>query len=58
MSLNIDMKIILPVKFSGSHCNSPNICWNSLGIAIAVNAVKIFHTNSIGFAPIRFNSQK
>ena len=25
MSLNIDMKMILPVKFSGSHCNSP-IC--------------------------------
>ena len=25
MSFNIDMKIILSVKFSGSHCNSPII---------------------------------
>ena len=27
MSLNIDMKVILPVKFSASHCSSPIIRW-------------------------------
>ena len=28
MSLNIDMKMILPVKFAGSHCNSPIVFLN------------------------------
>ena len=58
ISLNIDMKMILPVKFSGSHCNSPIICWIWLRIPTVVNSGKIFHSNSIGCPSIRLNSLK
>ena len=40
MSLNIDMKMILPVKFSGSHCNSHIICWIWSRIPTVVNPGK------------------
>ena len=55
-SLNIDMNMILPVKFSGSHCNSHIICWIWLRIPIVVSPGKIFHSNSTGCPSIRFKS--
>ena len=58
MSLNIDMKMILPMKFSDSHCNSLIICWILLRIATVVNFGKIFHSNSTSCPSIRFNSLK
>ena len=48
MSLNIDIKIILPVKVSGisSNFNSKSVTsWQSCNV---VNPGKIFHSNSIG----------
>ena len=55
-SFNINLKMILPVKFSGSHCNFHIICWISLRIASVVNPWKIVHPNSKGCPSIRFNS--
>ena len=46
--------MILPVKFSASHCNFPIICWISLSIATEVNPLE-FHKlfiNSIQFFEI------
>ena len=57
MSLNIDMKMILPVKFSGSHCNSRSI-WSYWGFPlyrILENLPLEFHKlsiNSIQFAEV------
>ena len=48
MSLNIDMKIILPVKFSGVSFNLNSNSWTSWLSCNVVNPVKIFHSNSIG----------
>ena len=44
-SLNIDMKIIRPVKFSGSTLNLDSTSRTSCNV---VNPGKIFHSNAIG----------
>ena len=51
-------EMILLVKFSGSHCNSPIICWIWLRIPTAVNFAKIFHSNSTSCPSIRIDSPK
>ena len=58
MSLNIDMKMTLPAKFCGSHCNYPISCWIWFRIPTVVNPVKIVHSNSISCPSFRFNSLK
>ena len=57
MSLYIDMKIILPVNCSGSHCITVIIFWISARICNAVNPGKFFHSNSLGSPSIRSNFQ-
>ena len=47
MSLNIDMKIIRPVNFSGVTLNLHNNSWTSVQTSNVVNPGKIFHSNSI-----------
>ena len=48
MSLNIDMKIILPVKFSGVSFHLNNKSLTSRLSCNVLNPGKIFHSNSIG----------
>ena len=48
MSLNIDMKIIRPVNFSGVKLNLDMNSWTLLQSSNVVNRGKIFHSNSIG----------
>ena len=48
MSLNIDMKIIRPVKFSCCTLNLDSNSWTSRTSCNVVNPGKIFHSNSIG----------
>ena len=48
MSLNIDMKIIRPVKFSGCTLNLDSNSWTLVQRCNVVNPGKIFHSNSIG----------
>ena len=48
MFLYIDMKILLPVNCSSSHCVSAIIFWISARICNAVNPWKFFHSSSIG----------
>ena len=48
MSLNIDMKMIRPVKSSGSTLNLDSNSWTLLQSCNVVNPGKIFHSNSIG----------
>ena len=48
MSLNIERKIIRPVKFSGCTLNLDNNSWNLLQIFNVLHPRKIFHSNSIG----------
>ena len=48
MSLNIDMKIIRPVKFSGVSLNLNSKSWTLWLSCNVVNPGKIFHSNSIG----------
>ena len=48
MSLNIDMKIILPVKFSGVSPNFNNKLLTSSLSCNVLNPGKIFHSKSIG----------
>ena len=48
MSLNINMKIIRAVHFSGSTLNLNNNSWTFLQSCNVVNPGKIFHSNSIG----------
>ena len=48
MSLNIDMKMILPLKFSGVSFDLNNNSWNSWLSCNVLNPGKIFHSNSIG----------
>ena len=48
MSLNIDMKIIRPVKVSGVTLNLDSISWTLWQSCNVVNLGKIFHSNSIG----------
>ena len=52
MSLNIDMKIILPVKFSGVSSNLNSNSWTSWLSCNVLNPGKIFHSNSIGWPSI------
>ena len=47
MSLNIDMKTIRPVNFSGSTLNFDSNSWTFLQSCNVVNPGKIFHSNSI-----------
>ena len=47
MSLNIDMKIIRPVKFSGCTLNLDRNSWILLQSCNVVNPWKILHSNSI-----------
>ena len=58
MSLYIDMKIILTVNCSGSHCISVIIFWISARICNVVNRGNIVHSNSIGSPSIRSNSRR
>ena len=51
MSLNIDMKMILPVNFTGSHCNSP-ISWWILGKS-STRVLEVVHQ----FDSIRWSNQ-
>ena len=46
MSLNIDMKIIRPVKFAGSTLNLVSNSWTLSQSCNVVNHGKIFHSNS------------
>ena len=48
MSLNIDMKIIRPVNFSGVTLNLDSNSWTLLQSCNVVSPGKIFHSNSIG----------
>ena len=48
MSLNIDMKMIRPVIFSGVTLNLDSNSWTLLQSCNVVNPEKIFHSNSIG----------
>ena len=48
MSLNIDMKIIRPVKFCGSTLNLDSNSWTARTSCNVVNPGKILHSNSIG----------
>ena len=48
MSLNIDMKIVRPVNFSGVKVNLVSNFWTSVQSSNVVNPGKIFHSNSIG----------
>ena len=48
MSLNIDMKMIRPVKSSGSVLIFDKNSWTLLQSCNVVNPRKIFHSNSIG----------
>ena len=48
MSLNIDMKMIRPVNFSGVTLNLDSNSWTSWLSCNVVNPGKIFHSNSIG----------
>ena len=48
MSLNIDMKMIRPVKSSGSTLIYNKNSWTLLQSCNVVNPGKIFHSNSIG----------
>ena len=54
MSLNIDMKIILPVKFSGVSFNLNSNSWTSWLSCNVLNPGKIFHP--LEFHPLRINS--
>ena len=47
MSLKIDMKMILLVKFSEPDCNFPIICWILQMIVTVVNLQLEFHRMSI-----------
>ena len=57
-SLHIDMKMILSIKFSGSHCWSLIRLWIFSGRPNVVIPVDIFHSNSVGIPSIRFISLK
>ena len=48
MSLNIDMKIIRPVSFSGDTLNLDSNSWTLLQSCNVVNPWKIFHSHSVG----------
>ena len=48
MSLNIDMKMIRPINFSGVMLNLENNSWTLWLSCNVVNPGKIFHSNSIG----------
>ena len=48
MSLNIDMKMIRPVKFSGVTLNLDSNSWTLWQSCHVVNPGKRFHSNSIG----------
>ena len=48
MSLNIDMKMIRPVNFSGVTLNLDMNSWTLLQSCNVVNPGKMFHSNSIG----------
>ena len=52
MWLNIDMKMIRPVKSSGSTLNLDSNSWTLLQSCNVVNPGKIFHSNSIGLPSI------
>ena len=56
MSLNIDMKIILPSNCSGSHCRSFINFWISWRRPNVVIPGNVIHSNSIGSPSIRFKS--
>ena len=58
MSLNIDMKMILPSKCSGSHCWFFTNSWICSKRPNLVNLGNMFHSNSIGSPSIRFRSFK
>ena len=48
MSLNINMKIIRPVNFSGVTLDLDSNSWNLWQSCNVVNPGKIFHSNSFG----------
>ena len=48
MSLNIDMKMVRPMNFSGVTLNLDSNSWTLLQSSYVVNPGKIFHSNSIG----------
>ena len=48
MSLNIDMKMIRPVNYSGSSLIFDRNSWTLLQSCNVVNPGKIFHSSSIG----------
>ena len=48
MSLNIDMKIIRPVNFSGVTLNLDSNSWTLWQSCNVVNPGKMFHSSSIG----------
>ena len=48
LSLNMDMKIIRPVNFSGVTLNLDKNSWTLVQSCNVVNPGKIFHSNSIG----------
>ena len=52
MSLNIDMKMIRPVNFSGVTLNLDSNSWTLWQSCNVVNPGKMFHSNSIGSPPI------
>ena len=57
MSLNIDIKMIRPWNYPGSHCTSVIMSWISSRIPNVVNPVNFSHSNSMGSPSIRFNSR-
>ena len=58
ISSNMDMKMILSMKCSNSHCILFMNFWISSRMSIVVNPQKIFHSNSVCMSSIRFNSLK
>ena len=48
MSLNIDMKMIRPVRFSGSTLNLDSNSWTLWLSCNVVNPGKMFHSNFVG----------
>ena len=58
MSLNIDLKMILPLNCSGSHFCSFMNSWICVRRSDVVNPGNIFHSSSIDSPSIRFRSFK
>ena len=56
MSLNIDMKMIRPVNFSGVTLNRDSNSWTLLQSCTVLNPGKIFHSNSMSSPSILSNA--